>query len=578
MDWLHAAVKPRNRSAASVSSILGFSCAVSLALLFSFFSCTSLFAQGNTGSILGSVTDQTGGAVSGATVTITDVSRGTARALTTDQSGSYDAPNLIPSTYTVRVEDKGFKAFERQNVVLEVSGSVRVDAVLQPGEQTQTVTVTEAVPLVETSDSTLGGTLQNAAINNLPLNGRNFQNLLNLRPGVQKYVGGAGWTISTNGTRPHDNMYLVNGVDSNDPWMAQSVMNAVMAAGDAGTMLPIDSIDEFKTVTNPEAEYGWKPGAMINVGLKSGTNNIHGTAYAYGRDGNWDARDYFNQTPAVQPPVEVEQFGASVGGPIKRDKMFYFGNFESQRYNVGNPAAHTVPITAAGVGSASQNLIAACLAELPANGGPGVAPLSAQLAGLSTSCAPQSNYPGLFPVNSGANGTAIQTAVTSTSSIWAGVGKIDYHISANHTLNATYFISPGTGDFVDNATQEINPFWVTTQYARSQVFSTNWTWTPSSNWVNEFRVGYSHYYQVFGNPDSSQNPANYAFNGSTYHVFTGQANPTYFGMPGISFQHGFTSMTLGDSTPWPKVVGPDGTLSFLDHISYLHGNHSFKFG
>jgi Carboxypeptidase regulatory-like domain/TonB dependent receptor-like, beta-barrel len=546
--------------------------AVALLLL-----CAPLYSQGNTGNIQGTVTDQTGGAIAGATVAVTDVARGTSRNLTTDAAGVYNATNLVPSTYTVRVTDKGFKAFERQNIVLEVNGSIRIDATLQPGEQTQTVTVTEAVPLVETTNATLGETLQNTQINNLPLNGRNFQNLLNLHPGVQKYVGGAGWTISTNGTRPHDNMYLVNGIDSNDPWMAQSVMNAVMAAGDAGTMLPIDSIDEFKTVTNPPAQYGWKPGAMINVGLKSGTNNIHGTAYAYGRNGAWDARDYFNTPPAEQPPTQVEQFGASVGGPIVKDKAFYFGNFESQRYNVGNPAGHDVPITAAGVGTltgpGTNNLIAACQ-----NAGGALAPLSAQLAGLSTSCVPLGNYPGLFPANSGANGTSIQTAVVSSNVIWSGVGKVDYHINQNNTINAMYFISPGSGNFVDNATQEIDPQWITTQYARSQVFSTNWTWTPTSNWVNELRVGYSHYYQVFGNPDSSQNPANYTFNGTTYHMYTGQANPAYFGFPGISFQGGINSFTLGDSTPWPKRVGPDGTLSILDHISYLHGNHSFMFG
>jgi hypothetical protein len=574
MDWLHAVIKPRNRNAASVSSqILGFSCAVSLALLFSFFSGTSLFAQGNAGRIFGTVTDQTGGAIAGATVTVTDVARNTSRTLTSDAGGAYNAPDITPSTYTVRVEDKGFKAFERQNIILEVGQDVRVDATLQPGEQTQTVTVTESVPLVNTSNAELGGTLQNQVMEDLPLNGRNFQNLLNLRPGVTKYQGGAGWTNTANGVRPHDNMYLVNGVDANDPWMAQSVMNAVMAAGDAGTMLPIESIDEFKTVFNPPAQYGWKPGAVINVGLKSGTNAIHGSAYAYGRDGNWDARDYFNTLPAVQPPVEVEQYGASIGGPIKKDKIFYFGNFESQRYNVGNPAVHDVPITAAGVGTASNNLIAACNAALT---GGTLTALSAQIAGLSTSCSPLSNYPGLFPVNNGSNLTTIQTGLVSTSLVYSGVGKIDYHVNANNTINVMYFISPGSGTFVDNATLQIAEPWLTAQYARSQAFSTNWTWTPSSNWVNEFRVGYSHYYQTFLTPDANQNPANYTYNGSTYHIYTGQTNPLYFGLPIFTFQGGLSSFEIGGS--WPKYVGPDGVLDIDDHISYLHGNHSFMFG
>jgi Carboxypeptidase regulatory-like domain/TonB dependent receptor-like, beta-barrel len=534
--------------------------------------CVSAFSQGNTGSIRGTITDQTGGAIVDAKVTVTDVARGTVRTLTTDPAGAYSATSLLPSTYTLRVEAKGFKTFERQNIIVEVGGSIRVDATLQPGEQTQTVTVTEAVPLVETTNATLGGTLQNTVINNLPLNGRNFQNLLNLRPGVQKYVGNSGWTTSTNGMRPHDNMYLVNGVDSNDPWMAQSVMNAVMAAGDAGTMLSIDAIDEFKTVTNPPAQYGWKPGAVINVGLKSGTNSFHGTGYAYGRDGAWDARDFFNPPPAVQPPVEVEQFGASLGGPIKKDKAFFFANFESQRYAVGNPALHELPITATSDTTDTTALIGACLA---AQAGTGVTALSAQLAGLSTSCVPLSNYPGLFPVNNSSS-TQAQSDVLSTNRIYEGLAKVDYHVSQNHTINASYFISPGSGTFADNATLQVLPYQLTAQYARSQGFSSNWTWTPTSAWVNEFRVGYSHYYQTFLSSDANQNPANYSFNGNIYHFYTGQTNPFYFGFPSIRFQGGLSAFSMGAG--WPKYVGPDGVLNILDHISYLHGNHSFMFG
>src|SRR6202035_4089629 len=232
----------------------------------------SSFAQGNAGRILGAITDQSGGAISGATVTVTDVQRGVARALTTDESGSFNAPNLTPGTYKVRAEFKGFKAVERDNVLLETGGEVRVDLTLQPGEQTQTITVTEALPLVETTNAELGGTLQSDIVNNLPLNGRNFSNLLQLRPGVTIYPGGSGWTQSTNGQRAHDNVYLFEGVNGSDPWMAQPIISAVMGAGDAGTLVSIDAIDEFKTEENPRAEYGWKPGAIVNVGIKSGTN------------------------------------------------------------------------------------------------------------------------------------------------------------------------------------------------------------------------------------------------------------------------------------------------------------------
>jgi Carboxypeptidase regulatory-like domain/TonB dependent receptor len=536
--------------------------------------CLPAFSQGNAGRILGTVTDPSGGSIGGASVAVTDVQRGTSRNLTTDQAGAYNAPDLAPGSYTVHIEFKGFKTVERQNLVLDVGQELRVDLTLQPGDQTQTVVVTEVMPLMDTSNAELGGTLQNQQINDLPLNGRNFENLLDLRPGVQKYPGNAGWTQASNGNRPHDNMFLVDGMDSNDPWMAQSVMNAVMAAGDAGTMLSIDAIDEFKTESNPPAEYGWKPGAVVNVGIKSGTNTIHGTGYAYGRNGDWDARDYFNAAPADKPPVNVEQFGASFGGPIKKDKAFYFLNFESQRYEVGSPAVHAVPITAAGVGTdPTQNLIGACNIALTAGT---LTALSAQLAGLSTSCVPLSNYPGLFPVNSGRNGTNIQTGVNSSNKIYEGVGKVDYHLSENHTLNLMYFISPGSGTFADNATIQLTQQQLTAQYARSQVFSTNWTWTPNSRWVNEFRVGYSHYFQTFLSNDASVDPANYTYNGHVYHFYTGQTNSKYFGFPQVLFQGGFDGLSFGAS--WPKTVGPDGVLQILDHISYLRGNHSFKFG
>src|SRR6266403_1571895 len=314
--------------------------------------CLPALPQGSAGRIVGTITDANGGAITGATVTILDVQRGTSRPLTTDESGAYNAPNLTPGAYKVRVEFKGFKTTERQNIMLEVGQELRVDLSLQPGEQAQTITVTEQVPLVETTNAELGGTLQNEVINDLPLNGRNFENLLDLRPGVTKYVGNSGWTQSSNGLRPHDNFFMVDGINSNDPWMAQSVMNAVMAAGDAGTVLPIDAIDEFKTNQNPRAEYGWKPGAVVNVGVKSGSNAYHGTAYAYGRTDSWDANNFFaNAAVPAQPiaPLSLEQYGGSVGGRIIKDKLFFFGNYESQMYEVASAASHKMPVTAAGV-------------------------------------------------------------------------------------------------------------------------------------------------------------------------------------------------------------------------------------
>src|ERR1700719_549282 len=385
--------------------------------------------------------------------------------------------------------------------------------------------------MVETSNAELGGTLQSEIIADLPMNGRNFANLLQLRPGVTIYPGGSGWTQSTNGQRAHDNVYLFEGVNGSDPWMAQPIISAVMGAGDAGTLVCIDAIDEFKTEENPRAEYGWKPGAIVNVGIKSGTNAMHGTAFAYGRDASWDALPYFSTAgetgtgkPAAAPPLSLEQFGATLGGPIKKDKIFYFLSYEEQRYTVGSTGLISDPITAAGVGAAANNMIGACNAVPVANR----APLSLQLAGLDANCNPLSNYPGMFPAVSSSTGT-IQNALSNTNKIDSGIAKIDYHLSDKHSLSGMYEISPGRGLLNDAPGAQTNNIWLTNQYARSQVFAGNWTWVPTSTWVNEFRVGYSHYFQDFEVSDKAQNPANYSFNGSNYNFNTGQTNPLYFG-------------------------------------------------
>jgi carboxypeptidase family protein len=265
-------------------------CSSAILLVVFLFSLATL-GQSNLGRILGSITDPSGSVISGATITVTDVQRGISRTLTTDQAGGYAAPNLLPGTYTVRATAQGFKAIERSGLVLQVGQDLRIDLALQVGEQSQTVTVTGEAPLVNVTNSTLGGTLNNEAINDLPLNGRNYQNLVVLRPGSLFYPGGGGWTQSTNGSRPEDNGYIVDGLTNDHPLTGLTIINGAGVEGDAATILPIDAIQEFNVIENPPAEYGWKPGAITNVGLKSGTNNVHGTAYAFGRSDGFDARN-----------------------------------------------------------------------------------------------------------------------------------------------------------------------------------------------------------------------------------------------------------------------------------------------
>jgi hypothetical protein len=545
------------------------------------FICAPLFSQGNLGRITGTITDQSGGVIAGATVTVKDLARGLSRNLTTGDSGEYNAPNLLPGSYAVRAEAKGFKATEQQNILLEVGKEIRVDLSLQPGEVSQTITITEAPPMVETTNATLGGTLSNETINDLPLNGRNYINLLTLRPGMNVYAGGGSFTRSANGTRAEDIGYLMDGLRNDDPLTGSSVLNAAIPAGDSSTSLPIDAIQEFNTEQNPKAEFGWKPGAIVNAGIKSGTNSIHGTAFAFGRDTALDARNFFNHPglpqcpdPCTKAAIGLEQFGASLGGAIKKDKLFYFVNYEGQRYTVADSLIATPPATVS-VGNAAHSLVDACLAVGFAN----VTPLSAHIAGLNPDCSvkPTNYTPGanesLFPTNTNPSGEVL--GMVSASKQDNGVAKADYHLNDHHSFSGTYFRGVGGGTWHDQAWEvgipgSGNSPWISQLWGYIQTGSGAWTWTPTSTLVNEFRVGYSHYSQPSTSNDSMVNPLAYGIN-------TGVTDPRRFGFPLVQInQLNGATFKLGGN--WPKYNGPDGSLQILEHVAILRGKHAFKFG
>jgi hypothetical protein len=523
------------------------------------------YPQGSTGRILGVVTDQSGGNVAGATVTITDVARGVSQTLATDPDGAYVAVNLLPSTYSVRAEFKGFKVFERKNILVEVGKDVRIDAVLQPGSTTETITITEEVPMVDTTSTTLGGTISNEIINDLPLNGRNYQNLLSLRPGVMVYPGGGPWTQSTNGIRPEDMGYLVDGLPNDEAFMGLSITNAAAVLGDAATILPVDAIQEFNTQVNPKAEFGWKPGAVTSVGLKSGTNDIHGTAYAYGRSDSFDARNFFNPTSQPKVPVELEQFGGTAGGHIIKDKLFYFGGFEEQKYTVGSSLLLTVPTTA----------------SLPANGGNGCTSTTTgdckkSIADAMTDLGCSFANPGPCSAaslgllkyfgNNSTTGTQINPTYPNTNLSRNALGKIDYHLNDRHSLNGSYFF--GNDSLEGEDTPYTNIAFLTRVHSRAQAAAGHWAWTPNSQWANELRFGYTRYALSIVPADANK-PA------SSYGLFTGVTNPIIGGLPDITVG-GFTAM--GNFFSFPKFVGPDSNYDIVDQVSHSIGRHAIRFG
>jgi hypothetical protein len=544
-------------------------------------------AQSTAGRVLGTIADQSGASVAGATVVVTDTQRGTSRTLTSDASGDYVAADLIPGTYKIRVEAKGFKSVERTSVTIEVATDVRVDFTLQPGNVSEIVTVTEEVPLLNTTSSTLGGTLSNKEINDLPLNGRNYENLLQLRPGVVRYPGGGFSTTSANGLRAEDNAYYVEGLFNSEPYSGQAIINGSGIAGDSATILPIDAIQEFNLQQNPPAEYGWKPGAVVNVGLKSGTNKVHGTAFGFGRDGDHlDARNYFNDDPNPKLTRTLEQFGGSLGGPIIKDKAFFFGAYEGQRYNVGNSyggvtgpsMVHMAPNGTCSFGFAGDcaDSIPDVLADIttPAAVAAGVIVSPASLLISGCTAAGTCNGTG-FVTNTQ---TDIGTALTALDAITVPngfnnvvhvdnfVGKVDYSINDRSTISGMYFFGNNSGTVEDFS--EMQQKWLSDIHTRAQVVGGSWTWTPSARTVNEARVGYNRLYQPTL-PADLDTPA------SAYGLDTGVTGPNTGGLPRIGFGGYFT--TLG-GFKWPKFQGPDSITQFVDHISYTAGKHALKFG
>lgn len=568
-------------------SILAFACCLAIALPLAI----PASGQTITGRILGSVRDAQNAAIVGAKVTITDTQRNTIRTSVTNDTGDYLVSDLQPSKYNVLIEARGFNSFKAAGLVLEVSKDIELDATLKTGDTSIVVTVNEATPMIDATTSALGGTLSNKEINDLPLNGRNYENLLQLRPGVVRYPGGGFSTTSSNGLRAEDNAYLIDGLFNSEPFSGQSIINGAGIAGDSATILPIDAIQEFNAIQNPPAEYGWKPGTTVNVAVKSGTNDLHGTAYGFGRTTDLDARNYYDIVGTKKSPRNLKQFGATVGGPISKDKLFFFGAYEGQRYSVGNVGQVATPATvglatpssgsdcaftgAAGGDCANSaiNAIADVHAAFLANQIPNdVSAASLKIAGCTMGPPISCDGTGM-PANDGtspAGSTIINFGLPNTVSVDNAVGKIDYRVNATSTISGLYFFGDNNGTVSDAS--ELQTKWLTNIHTRAQVFGLSWIWTPSPTWVNEARFGFNRLYQPTFTNDHNIPASDYGLN-------TGVTNPLYGGLPRINVLgfFGFPASGLGGFN-WPKVQGPDQRYQFIDHVSRNFDKHAFKFG
>jgi hypothetical protein len=525
------------------------------------------FAQRNLGHIYGSVTDPTGAVIPGATVTVVDVARGVTRMLTTDNAGEYSAPSLVPGTYTVRGEAKGFNIVQRQEIALGVGQELRIDLALQTGTQTQQVIVTGAPPIVNTTSAMISTTIDTESINDLPLNGRLYTKLLDYVPGVAGRPGGNTPTYESNGAGNSSQMWMLDGVDDVNEFAASGPLFGATTSSDELTVLPLDSIQEVNVSANPRAEFGWEQGAVVNVGLKSGTNTLHGTAYGYGRDTGMDAKSPYLQGLPKGDDL-FKQFGASIGGPIIKNKLFYFGNYEGMRYTVGSPGTIQVPSSLPNAGGPSQSFPDA-IADLKTHGIQ-TSQLSLNLAG----CNPQgvcNPTKGIFN-NRTTNSTALPSGLDNVGGSDDQVTKVDYHPNDKNLINGEYLF----GNANDRtAGLGMQPYWSNTDHNRVMVVRAVWVYVPNSRLVNEARFGYDRYNLQDYNTECTQQvgqPDYYKEFGFKSGV---NAPSPVCGFPVINIS-GFTGTGAGQSIQNQLVF--QNTWHYIDSVSYTRGKHLIKFG
>lgn len=509
-------------------------------------------AQSSQGRILGRVTDSSGAVVPKAQVIVANTETGIERKLETNEAGEYSAPNLPAGLYSVTASAPTFKTTRRANIRLEVATEFQIDLQLRPGDVAQVEEVSGEAPLVDTVSDTLGGTMTNKLINELPLQGRDFQNLLELRPGIQRTPGGGFHSVTTNGNRLEDNNYIVDGTDDNDLYYGETVINGAGVAGTPASHLPLDAIQEFNTQENQGSEYGWKPGAVVNIGLKSGTNDFHGTAYYFHRNSAFDARNYFNPDPQPISDLLMHDFGVSAGGPIIKNKWFIFGNYEGVRHKVGNPFDVLSPITEP-FGDPEISLPDAMAdAGCPA----ACSDVSLTLAGLFL------NNPG----NTSSSGipAEINFNFNNVNREDNFIVKTDYKLNEKNLITGRYFYA--NSNQTEEDTAPIRPEWLSLADTKVQVMGVNWTWTPG-RLVNEARFGYNRNWQLDDVADHNRSADSYGLN-------TGVTDPRLFGFPSIDVG----PFTMGGNSSWPLYTTPNYTYQFVDNVSITKGAHNIRFG
>jgi hypothetical protein len=531
------------------------------------FVAGNLAAQTFRGTILGRVTDQSGAVVVGAKVTARNTATGQERTTQTTTDGSYTIPELPIGSYDVNVVQTGFRTWIAHNLDVNVATERRLDAQLSPGTVNESVEVaSDTLPQVETTTNTLGSTYIASEIKDIPVNGRDYQKLIYLTPGIAGSPDqitdspGSFGIFSMNGARGRSNNFLLDGTDMNDGYRNDPAINEAGVFGTPATILPVDAVAELRVLSNFEAEYGRNAGAVVNIVTKSGTNQLHGSAIEYFRNDWLDARNYFNFKGQPHAGFHNNQFGGSLGGPIRKNKTFFFLNYEGQRERVGvvTLACTPDPAQIAADGGATNPVIAKLLARNPW---------------------PKPNIPGTFGTPSapgtgedlgcpnGPNASAISPSSNRVDSV---IAKIDHNFNSSNILTGRYYFGDSDQSFPLALTAGGGqlPGFNTFTPTRVQLVSISYVRVISPTKVNEARFGWNRFAEDFLAEDRAFQPSSIGLN-----TGSGVANE---GLPIFLINNGkFSQLGANQGDPRGRI---DTNYQGLDNFSWKMSKHDVKFG